>query len=97
MKPVFERVPSQVVAPEAEERILKFWEDEKIFEKSISQRSPSRRFVFYEGPPTANGEPGVHHVITRIVKDLVCRYKTMKGYQVLRKAGWDTHGLPVEI
>jgi isoleucyl-tRNA synthetase len=96
-EPVFERVPSQVVAPEAEERVLKFWEDEKIFEKSISQRSPSRRFVFYEGPPTANGEPGVHHVITRIVKDLICRYKTMKGYQVLRKAGWDTHGLPVEI
>jgi len=90
-------VPSQVVAPEAEEKILKFWEDEKIFEKSISQRPPSRRFVFYEGPPTANGEPGVHHVITRIVKDLVCRYKTMKGYRVLRKAGWDTHGLPVEI
>lgn len=96
-EPVFERVPSQVVAPEAEERILKFWEDRQIFEKSISSRSPSRRFVFYEGPPTANGAPGVHHVIARVVKDLVCRYKTMKGYQVLRKAGWDTHGLPVEI
>ncbi|MGQ9604533.1 MAG: isoleucine--tRNA ligase [bacterium] len=96
-KPVFQRMPSQVVAPEVEEQILSFWEEKRIFEKSISQRSPSKRFVFYEGPPTANGEPGVHHVITRVVKDLVCRYKTMKGYQVLRKAGWDTHGLPVEI
>jgi isoleucyl-tRNA synthetase len=94
---VFERVPSQVVAPEAEEKVLAFWEAEKIFEKSVERRSPSRRFVFYEGPPTANGMPGVHHVITRVVKDLVCRYKTMKGYQVVRKAGWDTHGLPVEI
>lgn len=96
-KPVFERMPSQVVAPDLEERILSFWQENRIFEKSISQRSPSKRFVFYEGPPTANGEPGVHHVLTRVVKDLVCRYKTMKGYQVLRKAGWDTHGLPVEI
>ena len=96
-KPVFERVSSQVVAPELEEKILEFWEQAGIFEKSISQRSQSRRFVFYEGPPTANGEPGVHHVMTRVIKDLVCRYKTMKGYQVLRKAGWDTHGLPVEI
>ena len=96
-KPVFDRVPSQVVAPEAEERVLKFWEENRIFERSISGRSPSRRFVFYEGPPTANGMPGVHHVIARVVKDLICRYKTMKGYQVLRKAGWDTHGLPVEI
>jgi len=96
-QPVFERVPSKVVAPEAEERILEFWEKENIFRKSIDTRSPDRRFVFYEGPPTANGEPGVHHVITRVIKDLVCRYKTMKGYRVVRKAGWDTHGLPVEI
>ncbi|MFH1314440.1 MAG: isoleucine--tRNA ligase [Candidatus Eisenbacteria bacterium] len=96
-QPVFERAPSKVVAPEAEERILKFWEDEDIFRQSISRRSPTKRFVFYEGPPTANGQPGVHHVITRVLKDLVCRFKTMKGYQVVRKAGWDTHGLPVEI
>jgi isoleucyl-tRNA synthetase len=96
-QPVFERAPSKVVAPEAEERILKFWEDEDVFRQSISRRSPSKRFVFYEGPPTANGEPGVHHVLTRVVKDLICRYKAMKGYQVIRKAGWDTHGLPVEI
>jgi isoleucyl-tRNA synthetase len=95
--PVFERAASQVVAPEAEESILKFWDDESIFEQSVSGRSGCTRFVFYEGPPTANGAPGVHHVITRAVKDLICRYKTMKGYQVIRKAGWDTHGLPVEI
>jgi isoleucyl-tRNA synthetase len=96
-KPVFERAPSKVVAPEAEERILAFWDEQRIFEKSVSLRPESRRFVFYEGPPTANGRPGVHHVIARVVKDLICRYKTMKGYRVLRKAGWDTHGLPVEI
>ena len=97
MKPVFERVPSQVVAPEAEERILKFWEESRIFEKSVAGRPASRRFVFYEGPPTANGKPGVHHAITRVVKDLICRHRTMKGFRVVRKAGWDTHGLPVEI
>ena len=96
-KPLFERAPSQVVAPEAEERILGFWEDGKIFEKSVEGRPAGKTFVFYEGPPTANGMPGVHHVITRVVKDLICRYKTMKGYRVVRKAGWDTHGLPVEI
>ncbi len=96
-EPLFERVPSQVVAPEAEERILGFWEENEIFKKSISERPPDKTFVFYEGPPTANGMPGVHHAITRVVKDLVCRYKTMKGYRVVRKAGWDTHGLPVEI
>jgi len=96
-EPVFERAPSKVVAPEAEERILAFWEKDGIFDKSISQRPESRRFVFYEGPPTANGRPGVHHGITRAVKDLICRYKAMKGYRVVRKAGWDTHGLPVEI
>jgi isoleucyl-tRNA synthetase len=96
-QPVFERVPSQVVAPEAEERILEFWEREHIFAKSIDGRPSDRRFVFYEGPPTANGLPGLHHVLARVVKDLICRYKTMKGCQVIRKAGWDTHGLPVEI
>jgi isoleucyl-tRNA synthetase len=96
-KPAFERAPSKVVAPEAEECILAFWEEDHIFEKSILQRPESNRFVFYEGPPTANGKPGVHHVITRAVKDLVCRYKAMKGFRVIRKAGWDTHGLPVEI
>ncbi len=83
--------------PEIEEKILKFWQENKIFEKSISSRPESKLFTFYEGPPTANGKPGIHHVMSRTLKDLVCRYKTLDGYRVERKAGWDTHGLPVEI
>ena len=83
--------------PQIEERILKFWEEHKIFEKSISSRNENNPFTFYEGPPTANGKPGIHHVMSRTLKDLVCRYKTLKGFRVERKAGWDTHGLPVEI
>ncbi len=83
--------------PEIEKQILKFWEENKIFKKSISTRPKEKHFTFYEGPPTANGIPGIHHVISRTIKDLVCRYKTLKGYRVERKAGWDTHGLPVEI
>ncbi len=83
--------------PEIEEKILRFWEENKIFEKSISSRDKSKSFTFYEGPPTANGKPGIHHVMARTLKDLVCRYKTLQGYRVERKAGWDTHGLPVEI
>lgn len=83
--------------PEIEKQILKFWEENKIFKKSISTRPKEKHFTFYEGPPTANGKPGIHHVISRTIKDLVCRYKTLKGYRVERKAGWDTHGLPVEI
>lgn len=80
-----------------EEAILKFWEENKIFEKSVEQRSESKEFIFYEGPPTANGKPGIHHVLARSFKDIICRYKTMQGYRVERKAGWDTHGLPVEL
>ena len=77
--------------------ILSFWEEESIFEKSISTREGQPPFVFYEGPPSANGMPGIHHVMARAIKDIFCRYKTQKGYQVKRKAGWDTHGLPVEL
>ena len=77
--------------------ILKWWEEQNIFEKSISTREEGIPFTFYEGPPTANGKPGIHHVMARTVKDLFCRYKTLKGYRVERKGGWDTHGLPVEI
>lgn len=80
-----------------EEEILNFWKKNKIFEKSLKNRLKSRPFVFYEGPPTANGKPGIHHVLARSFKDLICRYKTMRGFYVYRKAGWDTHGLPVEI
>ena len=79
------------------EEILKFWKEEMIFEKSISTRSKAKPFTFYEGPPSANGMPGIHHVMARAIKDIFCRYKTIKGYQVKRKAGWDTHGLPVEL
>ena len=80
-----------------ESEILKFWEDEKVFEQSVTSRSGKPLFTFYEGPPTANGKPGIHHVMARTLKDIICRFKTMEGYQVHRKAGWDTHGLPVEI
>ncbi|MHA4893357.1 isoleucine--tRNA ligase [Pedobacter sp. PWIIR3] len=77
--------------------ILDFWKEENIFEKSISSRPKSNPFTFYEGPPSANGMPGIHHVMARAIKDIFCRYKTLKGFQVKRKAGWDTHGLPVEL
>ena len=79
------------------QEILSFWEEASIFEKSISTREGQPPFVFYEGPPSANGMPGIHHVMARAIKDIFCRYKTQKGYQVKRKAGWDTHGLPVEL
>ncbi len=77
--------------------ILTFWKEEKIFEKSVSNREGSPTFTFYEGPPSANGTPGIHHVMARTVKDIFCRYKTLQGFQVKRKGGWDTHGLPVEL
>ena len=88
---------SQLNLPAMEQEILDSWNTDKAFEKSISLREGARPFVFYEGPPSANGMPGIHHVIGRTLKDLVCRYKTMKGFQVSRKAGWDTHGLPIEL
>ena len=77
--------------------IAGFWENDSIFEKSISSRENAKEFVFFEGPPSANGLPGIHHVMARAIKDIFCRYKTQKGYQVKRKAGWDTHGLPIEL
>src|SRR5881394_178042 len=83
--------------PGFEQEILAEWTDKQAFEKSVSLREGATPFVFYEGPPSANGMPGIHHVISRTLKDLVCRYKTMKGFQVERKGGWDTHGLPVEL
>ena len=83
--------------PEIGENILKFWEEEKVFEKSITSREGNTPYVFFEGPPSANGLPGVHHVLARTIKDIFPRYKTMKGFQVNRKAGWDTHGLPIEL
>ena len=83
--------------PAFEQEILAKWTEKQAFEKSVSLREGATPFVFYEGPPSANGMPGIHHVISRTLKDLVCRYKTMKGFQVKRKGGWDTHGLPIEL
>src|SRR6218665_508375 len=79
------------------DEILEFWKENKIFEQSIEVREGAPTFTFYEGPPSANGTPGIHHVMARTIKDIFCRYKTLKGYQVKRKGGWDTHGLPVEL
>jgi len=94
---MYKQYPDNFRYPEIESEILKFWQEHGIFEKSVTTRSSEKSFTFYEGPPTANGKPGIHHVMARTLKDLVCRYKTLQGYQVHRKAGWDTHGLPVEI
>ncbi|MEK9137054.1 MAG: class I tRNA ligase family protein, partial [Bacteroidota bacterium] len=94
---MFKELTDRISYPEVEKEILKFWRENRIFEKSITSREGRPGFTFYEGPPTANGRPGIHHVMSRTLKDLVCRYKTMRGFQVHRKAGWDTHGLPVEI
>jgi len=87
----------QLNLPAIEKEVLARWDKEKAFDKSVSLRKGADPFVFYEGPPSANGMPGIHHVISRTLKDLVCRYKTMKGFHVERKGGWDTHGLPIEL
>ncbi len=87
----------QLNYPKAELEILNWWKDNQIFKKSVETREDGIPFTFFEGPPTANGKPGIHHVMARTVKDMFCRYKTLKGFRVERKAGWDTHGLPVEI
>ena len=87
----------QLNLPAIGEEILEKWKKNKAFEKSVDLREGQPSFVFYEGPPSANGMPGIHHVISRTLKDLVCRYKTMQGFQVKRKGGWDTHGLPIEL
>ena len=83
--------------PEINNRVLGMWSDENVFHRTMSEREGCPSFVFFEGPPSANGRPGIHHVLARTIKDIFCRYKTMQGFQVKRKAGWDTHGLPVEL
>src|SRR5579883_1872007 len=93
----FHEVEASVKLPVLEERILGFWRDQDIFRKSLKWRQDAPEFIFFEGPPTANGRPGVHHVQARAYKDLIPRYKTMRGYLVRRKGGWDCHGLPVEL
>jgi len=93
----FKSLPPQIDLPATEHQILAFWEEREIFAKSVSARDGAPRWTFYEGPPTANGSPGTHHIEARVFKDLFPRFQTMKGKQVIRKAGWDCHGLPVEI
>src|SRR5690606_20153753 len=87
----------QLNLPEIGKEILAYWEENGIFEQSIHSRPADRSFTFYEGPPSANGIPGIHHVMARTIKDIFCRYKTLQGYRVERKGGWDTHGLPIEL
>jgi isoleucyl-tRNA synthetase len=96
-KKYFDTVDTKVNFPALEEKTLEFWEKNKIFEKSLEKNKDGKTFVFYEGPPTANGKPGIHHVESRSFKDIIPRYKTMRGFNVPRKAGWDCHGLPVEL
>ena len=93
----FEKLPPDRPADALEQELLGQWEQEKLFEQQLAANAESPSFVFFEGPPTANGRPGIHHVFARTIKDLFCRYRAMKGFRVERKAGWDTHGLPVEI
>jgi isoleucyl-tRNA synthetase len=94
---MFKSISDKVSLPALEEEVLTYWRAKDLFKKSIEARQSAPDYTFYEGPPTANGRPGIHHVFARTIKDLVCRYQTMRGFQVHRKAGWDTHGLPVEI
>ena len=94
---MYKKVPADLNFVGREKEIEKFWDDQKIFEKSIEDRKDSPTYMFYDGPPTANGKPHIGHVLTRVIKDMIPRYRTMKGCKVPRKAGWDTHGLPVEI
>jgi isoleucyl-tRNA synthetase len=94
---MFEPVSSRVSLPQVEQHILELWRERDVFRKSVEQRPAEKLFSFYEGPPTANGLPGIHHVLARVFKDAIPRFKTMQGYRVPRKGGWDTHGLPVEV
>ena len=94
---MYDKVPTDLKFVEREKEVEKFWEDEHIFEKSIKMREGCQPYVFYDGPPTANGKPHIGHVETRVIKDMIPRFRAMKGYMVPRKAGWDTHGLPVEL
>ena len=94
---MYDKVSSNLNFVENEKKVLKFWGENDVFKKSIDLRKDGDTFTFYDGPPTANGKPHIGHVLTRVIKDLIPRYRTMKGDKVLRKAGWDTHGLPVEL
>src|SRR5262245_30472525 len=93
----FPEVDPDLDLPDLDKWVLELWRERRVFERSLAQRDGAKPFVFYEGPPTANGAPGVHHVEARVFKDLFPRFKTMRGYRVDRKGGWDCHGLPVEL
>ncbi|MEO0598983.1 MAG: class I tRNA ligase family protein, partial [Chloroflexota bacterium] len=94
---MFKPVDSNVNIPDVEEQVLEFWRKNRVFKRTTEGRDDAPRYVFFEGPPTANGKPGTHHVLARAFKDMFPRYKVMQGYYVDRRGGWDTHGLPVEI
>ena len=94
---MFKPVPTNVSFAELERQIGRLWKDRRVYERSLAQRRDAKRFVFFEGPPTANGMPHPGHCLTRTIKDVFPRYRTMRGYRCQRKAGWDTHGLPVEV
>ena len=94
---MYKKVDSSMNFCQREKEVIEFWKQNKIFEKSVEKNKGKESFSFYDGPPTANGKPHIGHILTRVMKDIIPRYKTMKGYYVARKAGWDTHGLPVEL
>ena len=94
---MYEKVSTSMDFVSREKKTEQFWKENKIFEKSIADRAGCENYTFFDGPPTANGKPHIGHVLTRVIKDMIPRYRTMKGYKVDRKAGWDTHGLPVEL
>ncbi|HAL74710.1 MAG TPA: isoleucine--tRNA ligase [Clostridiales bacterium] len=94
---MYQKVSTDMSFVDREQEVLQYWKDQRIFQKSMENRVDGPEFTFYDGPPTANGKPHIGHILTRVIKDIIPRYKTMKGYHVLRKAGWDTHGLPVEL
>ena len=94
---MYQKVSTDMNFAQREEEVIKFWRDEDVFKKTVKLREGAPAFTFFDGPPTANGKPHIGHVETRAIKDIIPRYRTMKGYDVLRKAGWDTHGLPVEL
>lgn len=94
---MYKKVSSDMNFVDREKETVKFWKENEIFEKSIEERKDDPTYTFYDGPPTANGKPHIGHVLTRVIKDMIPRYQTMKGHKIIRKAGWDTHGLPVEL
>ena len=94
---MYEKVSTKLNFVDREQKVLDFWKENQVFEKSVEETKDLPTYTFYDGPPTANGKPHIGHVLTRVIKDMIPRYQTMKGHNVVRKAGWDTHGLPVEI